>query len=139
MAQPFLTQDFHVRWSTLTPDHIQADIQAALDEAEANINRVIDQDRGRMNFDTVVLGLDEATRGLNEAWGLVQHLDSLCNSPALREAHNAMLPHVTGFFAKVPLNEHLWDLLETYSKTEQARSLTGVRKRALEETMESFR
>jgi oligopeptidase A len=138
-AQPFLSQDFHIRWSTLSPEAIQADIAAALADAEGAINKVIDQDRGRMNFDSVVLGLDEATKPLNEAWGLVQHLDSLCNSPALREAHNAMLPKVSAFFAKIPLNEHLWDLLETYSKTDEARGLAGVRKRALDETMESFR
>jgi oligopeptidase A len=99
---------------------------------------LIEQDRGKMSFATVVLALDESTRPLNEAWGLVQHLDALCNSPALREAHNAMLPAVSSFFAKIPLNEHLWDLLETYSKTEEARDLPPVRKRALKETMESF-
>jgi oligopeptidase A len=87
----------------------------------------------------VVLALDEATRSLNESWGLVTHLDSLCNSPALREAHHAMLPLVSSFFAKIPLNEHLWDLLETYSKTQEARDLPPVKKRALDETMESFR
>ncbi len=139
MAQPFLTQDFHIRWSTLDTASIQADITQALEAAETGINQFIDQDRGRMNFDSVVLGLDEVTRPLNESWGLVQHLDSLCNSPALREAHHAMLPKVTAFFAKIPLNEHLWDLLETYSKTEEARALTPVRKRALDELMEGFR
>jgi oligopeptidase A len=138
MAAPFLTQDFHIRWSTLTPDHIEADIRAALEKAQANLDALIDQDRGKMNFDTVVLGLDETTRELNEAWGLVTHLDSLCNSPALREAHNKMLPEVSAFFAKIPLNEHLWDLLVTYSKTEEAKKLTPVRKRALDESMEGF-
>ncbi len=139
MAHPFLTQDFHIRWSTLTPGAIQEDITQALQAAEANIDSLIAQDRGKMNFDSVVSGLDEATRNLNEAWGLVQHLDSLCNSPELREAHNAMLPQVTAFFAKIPLNEHLWDLLETYSKTEEVKALDPIRKRALNETMESFR
>lgn len=139
MAQPFLTQDFHVRWSTLDIACIQADITTALAQAESNINRLVDLDRGKMNFESVVIGLDEATRPLNESWGLVQHLDSLCNSPALREAHNAMLPQVSAFFAKIPLNEHLWDLLETYSKTEEARALPPVKKRALDETMEGFR
>jgi len=138
MAAPFLTQDFHIRWSTLTPDHIEADIRAALEQAQANLDALIDQDRGKMNFDTVVLGLDETTRELNEAWGLVTHLDSLCNSPALREAHNKMLAEVSAFFAKIPLNEHLWDLLVTYSQTEEAKKLTPVRKRALDESMESF-
>ena len=139
MAQPFLTQDFHPRWSTLDIACIQADITTALKKAESNINDLADQDRGKMNFDSVVIGLDDATRPLNEAWGLVQHLDSLCNSPALREAHNAMLTQVSSFFAKIPLNDHLWDLLETYSITEEARSLPPIKKRALDETMESFR
>jgi len=139
MAQPFLTQDFHIRWSTLDVSQIQPDITAALAKAEQNLNAVIEQDRGKMSFDSVVLGLDEATRDLNAAWSLVQHLDTLCNSPTLREAHNAMLPQVTAFFAKIPLNEPLWDLLETYSQTEAARALNPVRKRALDETMESFR
>ena len=139
MAQPFLTQDFHLRWSTLEPKAIRADISAALREAEARLDAVIVQDRGKMDFDSVVLGLEEATRPLNEAWGLVQHLDALCNSPELREAHNAMLAEVSAFFAKIPLNEHLWDLLETYSKTEAARNLSPVRKRALDETLEGFR
>jgi oligopeptidase A len=138
MAAPFLTQDFHIRWSTLTPDQIEADIRAALEKAQANLDALIDQDRGKMNFDTVVLGLDETTRELNEAWGLVTHLDSLCNSPALREAHNKMLAEVSAFFAKIPLNEHLWDLLVTYSKTEEAKKLTPVSKRALDESMEGF-
>ena len=139
MAAPFLTQDFHIRWSTLTPEHIEADIRAALEKAQANLDAVIDQDRGKlMNFDSVVLGLDECTRELNEAWGLVTHLDSLCNSPALREAHNKMLSEVSSFFAKIPLNEHLWDLFVTYSKTDEAKQLSPVRKRALQEAMEGF-
>jgi oligopeptidase A len=139
MAQPFLTQDFHIRWSSLDSACIEADITAALDQAEANLNHLIEQDRGKMNFDSVIIGLDETTRHLNESWGLVQHLDSLCNSPALREAYNAMLSKVSAFFAKIPLNDHLWDLLETYSKTDEARNLPPIPKRALEETLESFR
>ncbi len=139
MANPFLTQDFHIQWSTLDPSHIQEGITLALKDAEQAIEQVSGQDRGKMNFDTVVLALDESTRRLNEAWNLVTHLDSLCNSPALREAHNAMLSQVSSFFAKIPLNDHLWDLLETYSKTEEAKNLSPVKKRALDETMESFR
>jgi oligopeptidase A len=34
MAQPFLSQDFHIRWSTLETAAIQADIQTALELAD---------------------------------------------------------------------------------------------------------
>ena len=139
MPNPFLTSDFQIRWSTLKPEAVKEGVAEALKRADANLDALITQDRGKMNFETVVLGLDEATRELNEAWGLVTHLDSLCNSPELREVHNAMLPEVSSFYAKIPLNEALWDLLVTYCKTEEGRNLNGIRKRALDETMESFR
>jgi oligopeptidase A len=139
MTHPFLTSDFHIRWSTLKADAIQSDISSTLEQAAAAIDSFLTQDRGRMTFESVVLALDETTRPLNEAWGLVNHLDALCNNPALREAQNAMLPAVSAFFAKIPLNPHIWDLLLTYSKTDEAKALTGIRRRALDETMESFR
>jgi oligopeptidase A len=139
MPHPFLTSDFQIRWSTLKPEAVKPDLSEALKRAEARVDALVELDRSKLTFDSVVLGLEEATRELNEAWGLVQHLDSLCNSPELREAHNAMLPEVSAFYAKIPLNEALWDLLVTYSKTDEGRALTGVRKRALDETMESFR
>ena len=126
-------------WSTLDPSAIEPDITLALQQAEAAINAIADQDRGKLSFETVVDALDEATRLLHEAWGLVNHLDALCNSPELREAHNRMLPKVSAFFASIALHEHLWDVLLTYSKTDQARDLSPVRKRALKETMEGFR
>jgi oligopeptidase A len=139
MAHPFLTQDFHIRWSTLHPKHIEADITLALQRAQQNIDAIADQDRGKLSFDSVLLALEEATRELNQAWGLVEHLDSVANSPELREAHNKMLPAVSAFRAKIPLNDHLWDLVETYSKTEDARRLEGVQMRLLEETLADFR
>ncbi len=139
MSRPFLTHDFHIRWSTLSPDCIQEDIDQALLEAQKRVDAVADQDRGRMSFASVLLQLDEATRVLDEAWSLVEHLDSLCNSPALREAHNRMLPKVSAFRAKIPLNEHLWDLISTFANTDEARGLTGMRARMLDETLCHFR
>jgi oligopeptidase A len=139
MAHPFLTQDFHIRWSTLTPDHIVPDIELALERATKNLDTYAGQDRGRWSFDTVIFGLEEATRELDRAWGLVEHLMSVCNSPELREAHGQMLPKVSAFRAKIALNESLWDLIRTFNNTEQARTLTGVRARALTETIAYFR
>lgn len=139
MPHPFLDESFHVRWSTLEPDAVEIDISKALVRAERALSKIINQDRGKLTFEGVMLGYEDALRELNEAWGLVTHLDAVCNSPALREAHNKMLAKVSAFFAKIPLNEHLWDLLLTFSKTEEAKALTGTRKRALDETLAYFR
>ncbi len=70
--------------------------------------------------------------------GRVGHLDSVRNSEALRAAHNAMLPEVTQFFSRIPLNTALWKRIKAYAETAEAKSLTGVRKRFLDETVKDF-
>lgn len=136
---PFLDQDFHIRWSQLTPEHIEADITEALARAEAKLDAVAGADRGRMSFDSTVLALESATDELSRAWGLVGHLDSVADSDALRKVHNKMLPAVSEFYAKIPLDEGLWDLLKTYEATPDASALTGIRQRFFTETMADFR
>ena len=139
MPHYFLDDSFHVKWSTLLPQNVEVDITKALYRADRALNKVINQDRGRLSFESVMLGYEDALRELNESWGLVTHLDAVCNSPDLRQAHNKMLSEVSAFYAKIPLNPHLWDLVLTYSQTDDAKSLTGVAKRAVEETLAYFR
>ncbi|CAN5250770.1 M3 family metallopeptidase [soil metagenome] len=138
-AHPFLDPTFPIRWSRLRTGCVVPDIEEALRRADQKIDAVAGTDRGRLTFESTVLAIDEATEELAEAWTKVGHLDSVANSDALREAHNAVLPKVSEFFSKLPLNEGLWDLLKTYAQTDGAAALTGVRKRYLDETLNDFR
>ncbi len=135
----FLDRRFHVRWSTLTPERVIPELTEALGLAELAITDVCRQDRGRMDFDTVFLGYERALEPLSEAWGLVGHLDAVCNNDALRTAYNAMLPKVSDFFTRLTLNDSIWDLFITYERTEEAKKLTGIQRRFMEETMTEFR
>ncbi|MGI8603203.1 MAG: M3 family metallopeptidase [Verrucomicrobiales bacterium] len=135
----FLDRSFHVRWSELRPDRVVPEITEALAHAEAAIDGLCRQDRGRMDFESVYLGYERAVEPLMEAWGLVNHLDAVSNNEALRSAHNEMLPKVTDFLTRLKLNESLWDLFVTYERTEGARKLEGVQKRFMNETMAEFR
>ena len=135
----FLDRRFHIRWSTLTPDRVVPEITEALGLAELGIDALCRQDRGRMDFDSVFLGYERALEPLSEAWGLVGHLDAVCNSEPLRAAYNEMLPKVSDFFTRLTLNESIWDLFVTYARTDEAKKLAGIQRRFLEETMADFR
>jgi oligopeptidase A len=135
----FLSPAFTPAWSRLTADRVEPDITAALADAEAKFAAIAAQDPARLSYDNVLGAFDEAAATLDRAWTRVQHLDAVSNAPALRAAHNAMLPKVTDFYTRIYLNAGLWKILQAYAATAAARALTGVRRRFLEETLEDFR
>lgn len=139
IPHPFLCDEFHIEWSALVPEAIEPDIKAALTEAQEKIGALCEEfDPDELTFENTMVELEKATETLSRAWGLVSHLDSVRNSDELRAAYNAMLPEVTQFYSRIPLNEKLWKRIKAYSETKEAASLTGIRKRLLEEEVKSF-
>ena len=138
MLHPFLQNDFHIKWATLTPEHIETDIGKALDQARSAVDAVAAQ-QPPLTYTNTIAALDEGLETLNRAWCLVSHLDSVNNSPELRVAHNAMLPKVSEFFASIPLNEALWETLRAYSVETGDEDLSPTKRRYIEETLADFR
>lgn len=136
---PFLDPSFHVRWSALTPDLVGPGIDAALGRAQAAIDAIAKREPAALTFENTFLALEHATEELTVAWGKVTHLQSVADAPALREAHNAMLPRVSAFYASIPLNAALWARLKAFAGSPAAAAVTGVRRRFLEETVKDFR
>ncbi len=136
---PFLDPAFHIRWSALTPDLVAPAIEAALGRAQAAIDTICSGDGRGLTFENTFLALERATEELTVAWGKVTHLQSVADSPALREAHNAMLPRVSAFYASIPLNAGLWERLKALAEAPAAAAVTGINRRFLEETVKDFR
>ncbi|KRP35963.1 MAG: oligopeptidase A [Opitutaceae bacterium BACL24 MAG-120322-bin51] len=142
MQNPFLQTDFHIRWSTLTPDHVEADISKALVDAQAAVDAVAARSANTpetLTYANTIAALDDGLETLNRAWGLVSHLDSVNNSPELRDAHNAILPKVTEFFSGIPLNEALWKTLKTFGESTATDQLSAAKQRYVHETLADFR
>jgi oligopeptidase A len=142
MQNPFLQKDFHIRWSTLTADHIEADISKALIDAQAAVDNVAARSADAaetLTYANTIAALDDGLETLNHAWGLVSHLDSVNNSPELRDAHNAILPKVTEFFSSIPLNEPLWKTLKAFGQSTATEQLSATKQRYIHETLADFR
>jgi oligopeptidase A len=138
-SNPFLDPVFEIPWSALTPELIVPAIEQALVGAQAAIDAVAAQDLAAVSYDNTFLALERATEQLGLAWSKVTHLQSVADSPALREAHNALLPKVSAFYSAIPLNGELWARLKAFAAKPAAAELRGVHRRFFEETMADFR
>ncbi len=137
-ANAFLDSSFHIRWSELKPEAVAPGISAALADAQAAIDEIARLDAARVTFENTFLALERATEALTVAWGKVTHLQAVADCPPLREAHNAMLPKVTAFYAAIPLNAPLWSRLKAFAQSPVAAQVQGVRRRFLDETVRDF-
>ena len=97
-------------------EHIRTDLTLCLEQAEGNLKTIRSLSAEQTTFENTVKGLERAADQLHRAWALVTHLDSVCNSPELREAHNEMLPTVSAFGAKISLDPDLWKALKAYAE-----------------------
>ena len=136
---PFLAPEFHVRWSTLVPAAVEPDITHALDLAKKAIESICTQDVATATYESTFLALEEATEELGHGWGRLNHLDSVSDNPAQREALNKMLPEVTDFYSSLPLNARLWSALKAFAESPETDKLDAVKKRFVEETLADFR
>ncbi len=139
MDNPFLDRSFQIAWSQLTAERVGPAIETALAEAEAALARIAAVPAGQADYRHSFLALEESTVQLNEAWAKVTHLTTVADSPVLREAHNAMLPKVSAFFAKIPLNAGVWTQLKAADALPSVIALRGEHRRFVDETMADFR
>ncbi|MEO7599477.1 MAG: M3 family peptidase, partial [Opitutus sp.] len=136
---PLLDPSFHIRWSAITPELIEPSIGEALDRAQASIDAIASLLLDQVTFDNTFLQLERATDELTQAWGKVTHLQSVADSPELRAAHNVMLPRVSAFYSRIPLNAELWQRLKAFAESKAAGELTRIQQRFFNETVADFR
>ena len=136
---PFLAPDFQIRWSTLVPEAVESDIRHALALAKQNIETICVQDHAAATYESTFLAFENAAEPLNDGWGRLDHLDSVCDSPAQREALGKMLPEVTDFYSSLALNDRLWAVIKAVGGSAEIATLPAVQQRFVEETLADFR
>ncbi len=136
---PFLDPGNYPDWSKLTADHVRADLTIALERAEKELDEIRQLNPDQVSFENTIKALERSALQLSQTWGLVAHLDSVCNSPELREAYNEILPAVSAFQAKISLDPGLWGAIQSYAQKAGEEELAPVDRRLLDEIVKDFR
>ncbi len=135
---PFFSDQYHVPWNLLTADRVETDINAALEIAEANLEKIRQLDDSNVTYENTFHALEMANQDLERAWGRLDHLDSVCSNEAQRKALNAMLPKVSDFFTSISLDVDIWNALKAFSESEAACELDETHQRFITETCAGF-
>jgi oligopeptidase A len=134
---PLLSGEAPIPFHRITPEHVVPAVRQALARAQAELDALIALS-GERTYENTVHALEEIGERMGHVIRPVSHLNSVISSPELRQAYETVLPEVSAFFARVPLNPELWSAVKTYAESDEARVLTGVRRRHLTKVVRSF-
>ncbi len=122
----------------IEPAHIAPALDALLAESRTALEQVVDPARPA-TWANVVAPLEDATEKLGRAWGIVGHLNSVADSPPLREAYNANLPRMTQFWTELSQDTRLFDRYKALRDGEEFARLDAAQRKILENSLRDFR
>ena len=135
---PLLQIRYDIPFSQIRPEHIEPAIQHLLAQAEAEFQAILQVD-GPRTFENTLLPLDRLGEGLDYAFGLVAHLESVVSSPELRAAYNAVIPAISAFYTRVQISAELYQALKDFAASPQAQQLSPDWARFLKLRLDEFR
>ena len=126
------------RFADFTPDQVAPAMEQLLAEGRAELERVAKDDIPA-TWESFVAPLEDTNERLSRAWGQVNHLHAVLDSPALREAYNASLPKVTQYWTALGQDERLFAKFRALHDSDGFARLAPARRRTVENALRDFR
>ena len=119
MPNPLLEPHLLPPFSRIQPEHVEPAIRQLIETNKLRIEELLATDKGH-TWGNLLQPIEELEDGLAKAWSPVSHLNSVCNSEALREAYNACLPLLSEY--STWMGQHS-DLCAAYQQIADGKSI----------------
>ena len=137
MNNPLLDTKSLPRFSAIQPEHVGPAIRQLIDDNRSQIEQLLAQ-TDNYNWDNLIAPLDEINDRLQRAWSPVRHLNSVSNSPELREAFNACLPLLTEYTTELGQNEALYRAYQRIRNRDDFARLSQAQQKAIDDALRDF-
>ncbi|WP_241610671.1 oligopeptidase A [Rosenbergiella epipactidis] len=137
MTNPLLTPFSLPPFSAIKPEHVVPAVTAALDECRATVERVVAQP-GPFTWQNLCQPLAEADDHLGRIFSPVSHLNSVKNSPELREAYEGVLPLLSEYGTWVGQHAGLYQAYRSLKESPEFAVLSLAEQKAVDNALRDF-
>ena len=127
-----------IDYAAIKPEHITPAIEQLLATARDAVTAAASPELA-MSWDAIITPLDDASEPLWRAWSVVGHLNSVVNTPELRDVYNAMLGQITEFSTWVGLHVGLYTQYQRLHQCPDFKNWSPARKRVIELALRDFK
>ncbi len=125
-------------YAAIQASHIKPAITELLAKAQKAVDLSVDPSTPNTWAD-LVEPLENATEELGRSWGVIGHLNSVADTPELREAYGEMLPEVTAFWSSLGQNLDLYKKYKALSQSAEFQQLSQAQRKVIENSLRDFR
>ena len=137
MTNPLLTPTVLPAFSKIEPQYIESAIKQLIQENRETVERVVNQPH--FTWENFTLPLTEAGDRLSKVWSPISHLNSVKNSPELREAYQACLPLLAEYSTWVGQHQGLYEAYLQLKNSPEFAGYTQAQKKAIENSLRDFK
>ncbi|MCX8573982.1 MULTISPECIES: oligopeptidase A [unclassified Gilliamella] len=137
MTNPLLKTTPLPLFSQIKPEHVLPAIQEALKNCRHTIETVLTKN-SQYTWDNLIQPIDEMEEKFSRAWSPVSHLNSVKNSPELREAYEACLPLLSEYSTWVGQHKPLYQAYKQIKESEEYTKLTKAQKKVIDNALRDF-
>ncbi len=137
MSNPLLQPSELPLFSAIEPAHVEPAIRELIERNKAAIESLL-ADEANYSWSGLVAPIEQLDDELGKAFSPVSHLNSVCNSDALREAYNACLPLLSAYGTWMGQHEGLYRAYQQIAEAPDA-GLTPAQHKALDHALRDFR
>jgi oligopeptidase A len=137
-SNPLLSEDYRIPFDRIRPEHVEPGVREILRIGQQRVDALAGE-TGAPTWANTLEAMDGIARWVDERIKPVGHLMAVNETPELRDAFNAVLPEISTFFTRLPLNAALWRRVEALASSAEGKQLTGLRRRHLDKTIAEFK
>ncbi|MGB5694196.1 MAG: M3 family metallopeptidase [Polyangiales bacterium] len=138
MPNPLIELGFEIPFDQIEAKHVEPAVDLLLAQSRAAIDALIASEEPRTYANTLG-ALEEATEQLERAMTVIDHLESVATTDALRAAYNVTRPKLSAFWSELAMSEGLYRAVRTFAETGEAAALPPTEARFLKKTLDDFR
>ena len=120
-------------YNKITPSEITEKIPQLINTLNKKLNQLEEQldqklsTKNSLSWEDVMPQLYEIGEKLRWSWGVVSHLNAVCNSSQLREVHSTQQPKIVRFSNQLAQNEVIYKAISKLKEHGRIKKETQIR------------
>lgn len=126
-----------INFPKLDPNTFKPSVLTLIQRLREAVKTVKDS-KNEPTWDTLVKPIEDASENLSYVWSVVEHLNSVADTPELRATVNELLPPISKVFSELGMDEELYAKYKALKADKAFEKFSATRRRIINKELEGF-